>query len=109
MLILTIMVKRFAKLLQSKGYKLKVNKNSYLVFKSKEYFKNIESLERSLFDLVKYCLIGEDEDKQNNILMRMLIIENYLETLPLTVVKIYEHQKDELHDRPFALKSNFQQ
>ena len=104
MVTLTIMVKTLAKLLQSKGYKLKVNKNSYLVFKSKEYFKNIENIERSLFDLVKYSLNGEDEDEQNYILMRMLKIEKYLETLPLTEIKIYELQKDELHKCRLEIK-----
>ena len=62
--ILTIMVVgRTAKQVKCEGYKIKVNENSFLVFESKEHYKNIKRLEKSLFNLVKYVLInGIDEE-----------------------------------------------
>ena len=42
---------------ECKGYPVVVNKNSYLVFKSKEEYKNIKFIEKELFDLVKNVLV----------------------------------------------------
>ena len=44
-------------MIESEGYQIKVNKNSYLVFESKEKYKNIKRLEKKLFNLVKNVLI----------------------------------------------------
>ena len=48
--ILTIMdiSNTIRKLIQSKGYKIKVNENSFLVFESKKHYKNVKRLETSL-------------------------------------------------------------
>ena len=48
--------KTIRNLIQSKGYKIKVNENSFLVFESKEQYKNIKRLEKTLFNLVKNVL-----------------------------------------------------
>ena len=57
--ILTIMVvRRTAKQVKCEGYKIKVNENSFLVFESKEHYKNIKRLEKTLFNLVKNVLIN---------------------------------------------------
>ena len=45
------------KMIECKGYPVVVNKNRYLVFKSKEEYKDIKSLEKELFDLVKNVLV----------------------------------------------------
>ena len=50
------MSKIINKLIQSKGFKIKVNKNSYLVFESKQQYRNIKRLEENLFDLVRNVL-----------------------------------------------------
>ena len=50
------MSKKLRKLIESKGYKIKVNKNSFLVFESKEHYKNIKRLEKKLFNIVNYVL-----------------------------------------------------
>ena len=42
---------------ECKGYPVEVDKNSYLVFESKEEYKDIKSLEKELFDLVKNVLV----------------------------------------------------
>ena len=57
--ILTIMVvMRTAKQVKCEGYKNKVNENSFLVFESKEHYRNIKRLEKTLFNLVKNVLIN---------------------------------------------------
>ena len=51
------------KMFECKGYPVEVDKNSYLVFESKEEYKDIKSLEKELFDLVKNVLVkGINED-----------------------------------------------
>ena len=54
MIMFTIMdmSKTIRKLIQTKGYKIKVNENSFLVFESKKHYKNIKRLEKVLFYLV---------------------------------------------------------
>ena len=51
MVIFTIMdySKTLRKLIQTKGYKIKVNENSFLVFESKEHYKKIKRLEKKTF------------------------------------------------------------
>ena len=58
MVIFTIMdySKTLRKLIQTKGYKIKVNENSFLVFESKEHYKKIKRLEKKLFNIVNYVL-----------------------------------------------------
>ena len=50
--------KTLRNLIQTKSYKIKVNENSFLVFESKEKYKNIKRLEKTLFDLVRNVLIN---------------------------------------------------
>ena len=45
------------KMFECKGYPVEVDKNSYLVFESKEKYKDVKSLEKELFDLVKNVLV----------------------------------------------------
>ena len=54
--ILTIMVVSSAMQDKCEGYKINVNKNSYLLFESKKHYKKIMKLEKSLVNLVKYVL-----------------------------------------------------
>ena len=47
-----------------KGHKIKVNENVFLVFQSKEDYKNIKRLEKNLFDLVRDVMVnGINEEK----------------------------------------------
>ena len=53
-----MVVERIAKQVKCEGYKIKVNENSFLVFESKEHYKNIKRLEKLLFNLVNNVLIN---------------------------------------------------
>ena len=51
-------------MIQIKGHKIKVNENGYLIFQSKEPYKNIKRLEKNLFDLVRDVMVnGINEGK----------------------------------------------
>ena len=52
------MSKTIRKLIQSKGYKIKVNENSFLVFESKKHYRNIKRLEKLLFHIINYVIIN---------------------------------------------------
>ena len=60
----------------SKGYKIKVDKNSYILFKTEEDYEILFDLERIFFDLFKNILFN-DEDKAIRVFFRMTMI-NYL-------------------------------
>ena len=107
----TIMDMRIAKFQNERGYKVKVNDSKYLVFESRDHFKKIEELERRVFDLVKFALFGQDEDKKNVILLRMLSIEKYLKSLKFTKIKLFDDKVDyysdaidDDYDDPFEIK-----
>ena len=56
--------KTLRNLIQIKGHKIKVNENGFLVFQSKEHYKNIKRLEKNLFDLVRDVMVnGINEEK----------------------------------------------
>ena len=102
---------RIAKFRNERGYKVKVNDNKYMVFKSRDHFKKIEELERKVFDLVKFAILGQNEDKQNVILLRMLSIEKYIKSLNFTKIKLFDEkfdyygdEKDDDYDDPFEIK-----
>ena len=78
--LLTIMEmsKTLSKLIQTKGYKIKVNENSFLVFESKEQYKNIKRLEKTLFNIVNYVLTnGINEEVYEREEQRELKIKTY--------------------------------
>ena len=45
----------------SKGFKIKVDKNSYMLFKKEEDYDILFCLERMFFDLYKNLLFNDDE------------------------------------------------
>ena len=68
--------------MQSNGYRLNVSENSkYLIFESEDYCKKLYFLERVSFDLINFCKLNED--KQDEIYVRMLALQNFLENLPI--------------------------
>ena len=119
-LTITDMAKTLTKLLQSKGYKLKVNENSYLVFESKEHYKKIKKLERLLFYLVNDVINGINKEEYQeyesesesgneelelfNIKLSFSFIESYVEKIPLTEVNVFEFEKNELLHHPLEIK-----
>ena len=47
------------------------------------------------FDLIDFCEFSEDnEEKQDHIYSRMLTMESYLESLPITKIKVYDDKFD---------------
>ena len=56
-------LKNKIKLFMSNGYRIKVGKNSYILFKKEEDYVNLIHIERVFFDLFKNLLFKHDEDK----------------------------------------------
>ena len=89
------MVNKSAKQMQSNGYRLNVEDSKYLIFESKDQCKKLRKLETMAFDLIDFCEFSEDnEEKQCNIYSRMLIMESFLETLPIIRIKVYDDKFD---------------
>ena len=89
--LLTIMInnaKCFKNKLQlslSKGYKIKVDKNSYILFKKEEDYEILVYLEREFFDLFKNLLFNDDDDdddKEIRVFFPLSLIKKYVKKLP---------------------------
>ena len=80
---------------QSNGYRMNVEDSKYLIIESKDYSKKLRKLETMAFDLIDFCEFSEDnEEKQDDIYSRMLTMESYLESLPITKIKAYDDKFD---------------
>ena len=80
---------------QSNGYRINVEDSKYLIIESKDYSKKLRKLETMAFDLIDFCEFSEDnEEKQDDIYSRMLTMESYLESLPITKIKAYDDKFD---------------
>ena len=89
------MVNKSAKQMQSNGYRMNVEDSKYLIFESKDHSKELRKLETMAFDLIAFCEFSEDnEEKQDDIYSRMLTMESYLESLPITKIKVYDDKFD---------------
>ena len=53
------------------GYRIKVGKNSYILFKKEEDYANLIYLERVFFDFFKNLLFMHDEDKKIRLFFRL--------------------------------------
>ena len=84
------MVVKSTKQMQTNGYRMNVEDSKYLIFESKDHSKKLRKLETMAFDLIDFCEFSEDnEEKQDDICSRMLTMESYLESLPITKIKVY--------------------
>ena len=96
--ILTIMISiaRFFKnklqLFLSKGYKIKVDKKSYLLFEKEEHYEILSHLKRVFLDLFKNNIFLNDEHKKIRVFFRMTVIENYVKKLPEIKIKSFYKQ-----------------
>ena len=95
--------------MQSNGYRLNVGENSkYLLFESEDYCKKLYFLERLSFDLINFCKLNED--KQDEIYVRMLALQNFLENLPIIKIKVgddkfdFDNEDIDNFDDPFAIE-----
>ena len=95
-------LKNKIKLFMTSGYRIKVGKNSYILFKKEEDYVNLIYLERVFFDLFKNLLFMNDEDKKIRLFFRLSLIEKYIESLSEIKIKIlYDKKKSE---NPFMIK-----
>ena len=89
------MVVKSTKQMQSNGYRMNVEDSKYLIFESKDHSKKLRKLETMAFDLIDFCEFSEDnEEKQDDIYSRMISMESYLETLPISKIKAYDDKFD---------------
>ena len=104
--LLTIMINiaRFFKnkfhLSLSKGYKIKVDKNSYILFKKEEDYEILFYLERVFFDLFKKLLFNDDEIIR--VFFRLSLVKIYLEKLPEIKIKIFYDKRK--YQNPIRIK-----
>ena len=84
------------------GYRIEVDKNSYILFEKEEDYWNMFCLDKVFFDFFKIiCLIqNEDEDEDRELIIRIkfhvTLIEKYISTLPIFKIKIlYDNGENE--------------
>ena len=76
----------------SKGYKIKVDEKSYMIFEKEEDYLILINLERIFFDLFKIILFI-NEDKEIRVFFRMTLIEKYLKYLHEIKLKSFYNKK----------------
>ena len=103
------MVGLSANQMQSNGYRLNVGENSkYLLFESEDYCKKLYFLERVSFDLINFCKLNED--KQDEIYVRMLALQKCLKNLPILKIKVgddkfdFDNEDIDNFDDPFGIE-----
>ena len=103
--------KTIRNLIQSKGYKIKVNENSFLVFDSKENYRNIKRQEKTLFNIVNYVLtngINEEVYEIERETQRELKLKTYYRCgCENEYESESESESDKLIIYNWALRNNF--
>ena len=84
----------------SKGFKIKVDKNSYMSFKTEEDYDILFYLERVFFDLYKNLLFNDDEIIR--VFFRLSLIKILLEKLTRIKFKIFYDKSK--YENPFRIK-----
>ena len=77
----------------STGYKIKVDKKSYLLFEKEEDYLILIYLERIFFDLFKNISFINDEHKKIRVFFRFTLIEKYLKKLDEIKLKSFYIKK----------------
>ena len=85
----------------SKGFKIKVDKNSYMLFKKEEDYDILFYLERVFFDLYKDLLFNDDEIIRV-FFFRLSLIKILLEKLSRIKFKIFYDKSK--YENPFRIK-----
>ena len=80
LIIIMISIAKFFKnklqLFLSKGYKIKVDKNSYLLFEKEEHYEILIYLERVFFYLFKNILFIDDDDDDEHKKIRVFFVRH---------------------------------
>ena len=84
----------------SKGFKIKVGKNSYMLFKKEEDYDILFYLERVFFDLYKNLLFNDDEIIR--VFFRLSLTKIFLEKLSKIKFKIFYDKSK--YENPFRIK-----
>ena len=77
----------------SKGYKIKVDKKSYLLFEKEKDYLILIYLERIFFDLFQNISFTK-EDKEIRVFFRMILMEKYLKNLHEIKLKSFYNKKN---------------
>ena len=89
--------------MQSNGYRMKVEDSKYLIFASEDHSQKLYNLEIIAFDLIDFCEFSEDnQEKQDEIYLHMLVMEIYMKSLPLIKIKVCDDKFD--FEDPFGIE-----
>ena len=72
--------------------KVKVRKNRYIIFESKDDYEFVKSLEKALSDLIVKNLYKDDDEyyeKEESIFAGVLLLADCLKTLPTMNIKVF--------------------
>ena len=95
------------KVLELKGYRIEVSKNSFILFENEQVYLNLFYLEKVVFDFINNLLYNKDKDKDKEIRLyfRLTLIYIYLKSLPKKrKIQIYYNASFE---NPFKIKFPF--
>ena len=82
------------KLFKTKGYRIKVDKNSYILFKKEEDYLTLFFLEKVYFDFCNNFFSKQDEVIR--LFFRITLIEKYIKSLSeIEIVLLYDSKKTE--------------
>ena len=78
----------------TKGYKVKVDKKSYMFFEKEEDYLNLFILDKVYNDL--YNNLFSDRDCEIRLYFRMILIEKFIESLPpIRIIAFYDYNRSE--------------
>ena len=86
--------------------KVKGGKNRYLIFESEDDYKFVKSLEKALSNLLINNLCKDDEfqDKEDNLFIGILIIADYLKSIPNINIKVFVKDEKDFYKFPTLAK-----
>ena len=86
----------------SKDFKIKLDKNNYMLFKKEEDYNILFYLQRIFFDLNKNLLYNYDEKEKIKVFFRLSLIRIILENLFEIEFKIFYDKRK--YENPFIIK-----
>ena len=87
--------------------RVKVRKNRYIIFESEDDYKFVKSLEKALSDLIVKNLYKDDDEyyeKEKSIFAGVLLLADYLKTLPAKNIKVFVEDEKEFYKFPALAK-----
>ena len=86
--------------------KVTVGKNRYVIFESEDDCEFVKSLEKALSNLLINNLYKDDEfqDKEDNLFIGILIIADYLKSIPNKNIKVFVKDEKDFYKFPALAK-----